>query len=188
MTTQTTSRPTSTEPCFRCGPGNGTYYWGAVINGVPQYSGQCFRCHGTGIDPEPVRRTPTHIDVQDGIFTVVLDSGAYRTIRLCHGDDDASEVQFVSFLSGSDNESSYTCCGFIKQNVYRWTRKYADQHSAATPLSQCVRFLITATPERRHEFGVAYAKASGRCYVCNRTLTTPESIEAGIGPVCAGRQ
>lgn len=27
----------------------------------------------------------------------------------------------------------------------------------------------------------------GRCYVCNRKLTDPESIRLGIGPVCASR-
>jgi hypothetical protein len=27
----------------------------------------------------------------------------------------------------------------------------------------------------------------GTCVRCNRRLTTPESIESGIGPVCAGR-
>jgi len=34
---------------------------------------------------------------------------------------------------------------------------------------------------------VAYGRASGRCAVCGRDLTDPTSIEAGIGPVCAGR-
>lgn len=28
---------------------------------------------------------------------------------------------------------------------------------------------------------------SGRCSVCGRTLTNPESIERGIGPVCLGK-
>ena len=28
----------------------------------------------------------------------------------------------------------------------------------------------------------------GRCVICNRKLTDPESIETGIGPVCAGRR
>lgn len=27
----------------------------------------------------------------------------------------------------------------------------------------------------------------GVCMICGRTLTNPESIEAGIGPICAGR-
>lgn len=30
-------------------------------------------------------------------------------------------------------------------------------------------------------------QVEGRCYVCNRKLTTPESIEFGIGPICAAR-
>lgn len=32
-----------------------------------------------------------------------------------------------------------------------------------------------------------YGKELGRCGVCNRTLTNNESIEAGIGPVCAAK-
>lgn len=34
---------------------------------------------------------------------------------------------------------------------------------------------------------VAYGKKYGRCAVCHRELTDPESIERGIGPVCATR-
>lgn len=37
--------------------------------------------------------------------------------------------------------------------------------------------------EQAKEFGALY----GTCCVCSRTLTNEESIEAGIGPVCAGR-
>lgn len=32
-----------------------------------------------------------------------------------------------------------------------------------------------------------YGKLAGRCCSCGRDLTNPESIEAGIGPICAGR-
>lgn len=38
-----------------------------------------------------------------------------------------------------------------------------------------------------HERAVAFGKLYGVCGVCGRTLTNEESIEAGIGPVCAGR-
>lgn len=34
---------------------------------------------------------------------------------------------------------------------------------------------------------VAYGKKFGRCAVCARELSDPESIERGIGPICAGR-
>jgi Family of unknown function (DUF6011) len=34
---------------------------------------------------------------------------------------------------------------------------------------------------------IAYGKRWGKCSICNRDLTDPESIERGIGPVCAER-
>jgi len=37
--------------------------------------------------------------------------------------------------------------------------------------------------EEAKEFGALY----GTCCVCGRTLTNEDSIEAGIGPVCAGK-
>lgn len=39
------------------------------------------------------------------------------------------------------------------------------------------------TSEQAKEFGALY----GSCMVCGRTLTNEASIEAGIGPVCAGK-
>lgn len=39
------------------------------------------------------------------------------------------------------------------------------------------------TLEEACKFGKLY----GRCMVCGRTLTNPESIERGIGPICAER-
>jgi hypothetical protein len=41
------------------------------------------------------------------------------------------------------------------------------------------RMSIEQAREFGHEFGV--------CCVCGATLTDPKSIEAGIGPICAGR-
>ena len=43
---------------------------------------------------------------------------------------------------------------------------------------------IEADPERA---AVLYGKASGNCSICGRDLTDPESIERGIGPICAGK-
>ena len=39
------------------------------------------------------------------------------------------------------------------------------------------------TLDQAKEFGAVY----GVCCICSRTLTNEDSIEAGIGPVCAGR-
>lgn len=32
----------------------------------------------------------------------------------------------------------------------------------------------------------AYGRKTGRCMICGRLLTNPESVERGIGPICAG--
>lgn len=37
------------------------------------------------------------------------------------------------------------------------------------------------------EDAAAFGKAWGHCMVCARLLTNPDSIEAGIGPICAGK-
>jgi len=37
------------EKCWRCQ--SGTYVWGAIVNGQPQFAGPCFRCEGTGVKP-----------------------------------------------------------------------------------------------------------------------------------------
>ena len=44
--------------------------------------------------------------------------------------------------------------------------------------------LIAANP---FEAAVAYGRRTGRCACCGRLLTDPESIDRGIGPVCATR-
>lgn len=43
--------------------------------------------------------------------------------------------------------------------------------------------LVRMTPEDAKRFGDLY----GVCFKCSRTLTDPESIAQGYGPVCAGR-
>ena len=40
--------------CSRCN-GTGVYGWGAVINGITQYAGSCFKCGGTGVEQKTVR-------------------------------------------------------------------------------------------------------------------------------------
>lgn len=47
-------------PCDRCG-GTGTYVWGAIINGCPQYAGVCFKCEGVGkVWSKWIERTPEY--------------------------------------------------------------------------------------------------------------------------------
>lgn len=62
-------------------------------------------------------------------------------------------------------------------------RKAADAH-----------VLVADVIDRLREFeenplaaAMKYGKLAGRCCSCGRDLTDPASIEAGIGPICAGK-
>jgi hypothetical protein len=92
-------------------------------------------------------------------------------------------VHFVSVLTGPDNKRHYRYMATIFDGAdLRWTRKskIADGAPSATAFKWAFkrRFDFTDTPaEFWHE---------GKCGKCARMLTVPESVERGLGPVCAG--
>lgn len=115
----------------------------------------------------------------NGIYTIAFGS-EHVTLRLKDDwRDDAPEGGKVAyFLSGTDNESSYTGFAFVSCTRFSVWRKYRNNSRIANALEM----LLTGN---WRGFGKAYALTSGNCYICNRLLTTPDSIEAGIGPICA---
>lgn len=49
------------------------------------------------------------------------------------------------------------------------------------------RFITTETAKLTLEEAKEFGRMTGHCCVCARRLDVPESVEAGIGPVCASR-
>jgi hypothetical protein len=110
-------------------------------------------------------------------------TGQHRTFSIKTQPKDArfsAGKRIVALLNGPDNESSYYGFGFVVDGrVVVWSKKrggkfdvYADMLNRfeAWTKNTGVNFLFETT-----------------CRVCNRKLTTPESIINGIGPVCEGR-
>ena len=60
--------------------------------------------------------------------------------------------------------------------------RYYD-NAEVTRLSQ----KIEAAMENPVEAAIQYGRSTGTCSCCGRTLTDPESVAAGIGPVCASK-
>jgi hypothetical protein len=109
----------------------------------------------------------------------VVGRAARYTYRVRQSKDGA--VNFVSVLSGTDNESDYQFIGTLVRGRF-FPKGWRD---GATPAPSAVAFAwlwnhrANPTPaEVWHE---------GRCCRCGRKLTVPESIAAGIGPECAQR-
>lgn len=88
----------------------------------------------------------------------------------------------VSMLTGPDRDDwrDWVGFGFVGEDgsITVW-RKHAG-----TVFEKMAKLL--ERPKHGEEYGLSYM-FEGRCRVCNRALTNPESIITGIGPVCAGR-
>jgi hypothetical protein len=96
-------------------------------------------------------------EVPTGRYAVATDAGHYAFYRVWKG----NRATLV-FLQVSDDEQRL------------------NRSAAAAILAK-----ITAVGVL--EASKTYGREIGVCGVCNRTLTNPESIANGIGPICAGR-
>jgi hypothetical protein len=119
-------------------------------------------------------------------------TGARYTYRFRHaqkGRTSTINTYFVSWLTGPDNDADYTYLGVVDVagdalNLRRTAKSKLQANSAVFLAAKffCDRVLrdgaMPAGLEVRHE---------GRCGRCGRALTTPESVDRGIGPECWGR-
>jgi hypothetical protein len=132
---------------------------------------------------------PFNLETHNGVITIANPAtGGHRTIAIRTQKADAKFApgeRIVSLLSGPDNEADYRGFAFLKRNrVLVWKSKRATAAGSRSVLEYLADML--ERPAVYIERGITY-HFEGRCRVCNRKLTTPESIESGIGPVCAGR-
>lgn len=89
-----------------------------------------------------------------------------------------SRLYFVGVLTGADNTRDYRYLGTIFSNGFRLTAK--SKINADAPSAIAFTWLAQNWESERVEIW-----HEGFCGRCGRKLTVPESIESGIGPVCA---
>jgi hypothetical protein len=108
----------------------------------------------------------------------------YR-IRVAPNPERGGPTHFVFVLTGPDNQGGYDYLGCIfEERNYGHGRKSRIAESAPSAVAfRWVWYRLTAG-EMHPELSVYH---EGRCGRCGRRLTTPESIETGLGPVCAGK-
>ena len=108
-----------------------------------------------------------------------VESGNRFTYRVSASND--GKVYFVSVLTGSDNETDYSYLGIINNNNFRTTHK-----SKINPNAPSMKAFSWFWRNRKRLPKQCEVHHEGRCGRCARILTVPESIETGLGPVCAG--
>ena len=110
-------------------------------------------------------------------FRMPKDDGSGRALPI-----------FVSLLRGPDNTAAYTFLGCFWERdgrlVYAHGRKAKVDGAAGSV--KAIAWIIRQLGAGRLHDGLELWH-EGVCGRCGRTLTVPESIESGIGPVCAGK-
>lgn len=160
--------------CSRCGS---TVEAGAGTLG-PKQDGRWTVLHTECPSEEP----PEHRSVDDytepvwpGTYTVPSDEG-HRTFRVrtqAQDADFAPGAILVDYLAGPDNENDFRGFAFLKGGKLVVWKRFREGH---TGLIEAAERLV-ADPDA--------ALVSKSCLRCGRKLTTPASLERGIGPECA---
>ena len=121
--------------------------------------------------------------LQGGKATFTLESmktGTYYTFRAIKK---LPDMIWISLLVAPD-EYEYLGPSYIYGNgmTYERTKK-----SPNNPKMHMVMEFFISRLSNNKDFEKNYLvfRHEGRCCVCNRPLTTPKSIDSGIGPVCA---
>jgi hypothetical protein len=132
-------------------------------------------------------------------LTVVNDvSGGRVTVRFRRPKDREGKpfsTVMVDVMTGSDNEVAYSFTGSLRGSTLRISPK-SKCPDAKAKMAKAVLDWTLARIEGGHPLsgtkpdGTPFSVRclhEGRCACCGRKLTVPESIDTGIGPVCAGR-
>lgn len=121
-------------------------------------------------------------------------SGQHFTYKVSRAKDDGKQgtplTWFVGLLTGPNNDADYKYIGIIRASGKGDEPKFRTTAKTQNPESASVRGFEWFS---RQVFGTAAGLSqvecwhAGRCGRCNRTLTDPQSIQSGIGPVCRSK-
>lgn len=128
-------------------------------------------------------------------FTVINESTGNRfTFRIRKAGwgtptyNEKSGIFYISVLTGSDNNFSYTFIGTFfggENQVYR--HSYKSKITFNTTSNKVLNWFFSSYIKNPSLFPTVKVFHSGKCGKCGKKLTTPESIKSGLGPYCAGK-
>lgn len=92
---------------------------------------------------------------------------------------------WVRVLRHGDNTGKYTFIGTIFGNTYYHSKTKTSITEDATSVKAFKYWLKGLTTNNEEMLNKIELYHEGICMKCGRKLTTPESVEEGIGPVCS---
>ncbi len=111
----------------------------------------------------------------------------YKVSQAKESRDGNPAPHFISTLVGQNNTEDYTFIGTVFHNLdgdkFVYSRKSSMTGDAPSVMAFQYVFGQLVTGSLANFIQIWH---EGRCCVCGKVLTTPESIQKGIGPVCEG--
>lgn len=166
----------------------------------PKENGQWTVEHREGECLDEEVPEPEMADVSDysepiwpGVYTVE-DGFGHRTFRVVaqrHDAEFAPGATVVEYLKGRDNDNDYAGFAFLREGKLQVWKRFKENemvsyaavlvaHADAVALATSRDEAITV----EHDGATYSIMAAKNCIRCGRTLSTPESVTAGIGPEC----
>jgi hypothetical protein len=94
---------------------------------------------------------------------------------------------FASVMKGSDNESDYRYIAMMSGSDLRLRFTKGSRFAPDTKEARGLQFVLDVVAGRKVLPAGFELRRSSKCGRCGRKLTVPSSIDAGIGPECAGK-
>ncbi len=124
------------------------------------------------------------------IFTVVdCESRKRYTYRVVRSDrDDAESPWFIEVLTGTDNTRDYSYVGCVfPSDRARYLHDIGSRVGVEAPSVNGFRWLLCQINNGGSHLDEIEFWHEGRCCMCGRTLTVPESIKNGVGSICMSK-
>ena len=132
------------------------------------------------------------VTIFNGVYTIQnLTTGDHRTFNIRTQPHDATFApnrRIIALLDGPDNNSNYRGFGFVEDDGITVWNKYKGRNKKSNFdwFALMIWHIATGQPCREFDHSKYKLHLEGKCIRCNRRLSTPNSIETGIGPICAG--
>lgn len=119
--------------------------------------------------------------LMNGFYTLVFPCGTHKTFRVRMEKGKLAGKRTLAMMTGPSVEcGEFLSFAFVAENGFAiWKKQKTEK------LKQYAGLIWDlARGEKIEDYELLIAK---RCLMCNRTLTTPESNESGVGPTCKKR-
>lgn len=136
---------------------------------------------------------PEFLTAGRAVFTADNGKGQHYTFKISQPPEDplkplAKRPFFVKLLTGPDNGADYTYMGMLVGDAGRKTLEFVTTPKSNYPLNsvpvRVIQFALRVLQGKQELPDGYHIRHEGKCGMCGRTLTEPESLECGIGPVC----